>query len=601
MAGVSLSSIQQQLNDAELSALPALSLAVLRNVTVESMEPYLRFLAYREGFNADVRFGDFDNVVQEALGAGEGPITADTDAVLVFLQFDTLSPDLSRRFASLSDADVDQELERVRGVVRMVLDGLRGRTAATILWHGFETPLHPALGVLDANRRPSQTAVVAELNRFVQEELAGLRNAYFVDLDRCLARVGGDAFYDQRFWHLGRAPYGRRAAEEIAAEDFKILRAVKGRTRKCLVLDCDNVLWGGVVGEDGIAGIRLGETHPGSPYHEFQQAVLELYHRGVILALNSKNDEAAVWEVFERHPGMVLRREHIAAWRINWQDKVANLKELAAELNIGLNAMVFADDSEFEVELVRSMLPEVHVLHLPAAAAVEHRDRLRALGLFDTLTLSDEDRRRGAMYRAEGERRRLQAEVTDLESYYRSLDMQLAIRRAEAMTVPRIAQLTQKTNQFNLTTRRYTEEDIQRFADREDMDVISLRLIDRFGDSGLVGVCILRYEGADALFDTFLLSCRVLGRRVEDAFLARVLQHAAARGAARAVGRYAKTAKNGMAADFYPQRGFARGEAVDDVEHYLYDLRAGIPAPPALFAKIDSDLSAEPALQHEDE
>ncbi len=582
----------QALSEAELAALPPLRIALLANIVINPLVAYLRYQAWRIGLHAQCHLGEYDNVLQEALGSNADLLGPQTDVVLVFLQLETLSWSLARAFAGLGVEQVRAERERIVDYVQNVLAGIRRQTPGMILWHGFERPLYPALGIADAQRPDGQTAVVEELNHAVREAVRRYQNAYWVDLDPCVARIGAPAFHDARYWHLGRAPYTLAALREIADETFKYVRALKGKSRKCLVLDCDNVLWGGTIGEDGLAGIRLGTTHPGSPYREFQQEVLNLHDRGVVLALCSKNNEADVWEVFDGHPDMVLRRRHIAAAQINWDDKATNLQRLARELNLGLDSLVLADDSDFETSLIRRLLPEVEVLQLPAGSAVEHRNLLAACGWFDTLTISAEDRERGAAYQAEAARTRLKVESGDLESYYRSLEMVPRIGLADPMTIPRIAQLTQKTNQFNLTTRRYGAEEIARLAASDAADVIWLRLSDRFGDAGIVGVCILRYGGGSATFDTFLLSCRVLGRGVEDAFLVQCLRRAAARGCAMAIGEYHPTAKNGQVVDFFPRRGFQPAAA--DAEGSRFTL--ALPAPglrePDFFARIDSEIAS---------
>ena len=261
-----------------------------------------------------------------------------------------------------------------------------------------------------------------------------------------------------------------------------------------------------------LAGIKLGQTYPGSIYYEFQKELINFYNRGVILALCSKNNENDVWEVFWNHPAMILKEEHIAASRINWQDKAVNIKQISEELNIGLDSMVFIDDSDFEVEFVRKTLPEVEVIHIPQTKITENRNMLLSCGLFDTLTYSIEDKNRTAMYKAQAARKNLQVIATDMKSYLKSLEMEIDIDFADEFSIPRIAQLTQKTNQFNLTTKRYSETDIKNLVESDNSDVIYLKLKDKFGDSGIVGVCILKYENKMSLFDTFLLSCRVLGR-----------------------------------------------------------------------------------------
>ena len=358
---------------------------------------------------------------------------------------------------------MQNEVRRIQETITNILTGIRKQTDGMILWHGFEIPLYPGLGIWDSQIPAGQAGVIPELNNFLRTALRSVPNAYYVDLNLCLARVGGKAFYDERYWHIGRAPYSREALCEIASEDFKFIRSLKGKSKKCLVLDCDNVLWGGIIGEDGLSGIKLGKTYPGSPYYEFQQEVVNLYNRGILIALCSKNNAEDVWEVFRTHPDMVLKEKHIAAAEINWEDKATNLKKIAANLNIGLESLVFVDDSEFEVNLVRGAIPEMTVLHFPKDKTVEYRNMLASCGLFDTLTVSAEDRERGVMYQAEAQRKQLQSQALDLETYLKSLEMVIEVKFADDFTLPRIAQLTQKTNQFNLTTRRYSEADIKKY------------------------------------------------------------------------------------------------------------------------------------------
>ncbi len=590
MKGISYAQIAEKLRSATLAGLPRLNFAVLRNVVVEAIEPYLRYEAYGMGFNANCEFGEYDNIFQEAIGGKDELVNERTDCVLVFLKLETLSWDLARNFAGLAGAQIETEKNRIKDFIADVLRGLRRQTPALILWHGFELPLYPALGIVDHQQASGQTAVVGELNQILRDALREQENAYFVDLNVCRARVGAGTFYDPRYWHIGKAPYSRAALEEIAGEIFKYIRPLKGKNKKCLVLDCDNVLWGGIIGEDGLPGIKLSKTYPGSAYYEFQQEILNLYNRGIVLALCSKNNEEDVWEVFERHPDMLLRKEHIAAAQINWRDKVTNLRQLGADLNLGLDSFVLIDDSPIEAGQVREYLPEVEVIQLPGDRAVEYREILAACGRFDTLILSEEDKQRGAMYRAEAARKELQTRSPDLGSYYASLEMVLEIRFADEFSIPRIAQLTQKTNQFTLTTRRYSDAEIQRLSESDDADVVYLRLRDRFGDSGITGVCILKYEGEQALIDSFLLSCRVLGRGVEDAFLVQCLKRAKRKGCRVAVGEYRVKAKNRQVKDFYSSRGFRVVTEGDGVWVYATDLKSPMLPEPEFFKSIDSEI-----------
>ncbi|MBI9080443.1 MAG: HAD family hydrolase [Pseudodesulfovibrio sp.] len=582
------SKIQEIVNSTQSDSLPNLNVSVLRTIMVESIEPYVRYHALQMGHNAAVQFGEYDNVFQEAVGGRPDLMNDATDIVLVFMGLESLSWDLARNFTALKPEGVRNEIERVTRHMETILSGIRKQTSAMVIWHGLETPLYPALGVVDSQVENGQLAAVREINAHFRSVLAATPNAYFLDMDICRSFVGGRNFYDLRYWHIGRAPYTLAAVDAIAFEQAKFIRPQKGKNRKCLVLDCDNTIWGGIIGEDGINGIKLSKTYPGSSFFEFQQEIVSLHNRGVILALCSKNNEADVWEVFDNHPDMVLCRAHIATAQINWQDKAANLRQIALDLNIGLDSLVFMDDSDFEINLVREQLPEVEAVLMPKKTPVLYRDLLAGGGWFDTLTLSAEDKIRGAMYRAEADRKKLKAQTTDMKSYYASLEMEITIARANDFSIPRISQQTQKTNQFNLTTRRYSEADIAEFAADENSDVICLSLQDRFGDSGIVGTCVLQFNGGEALFDSFLLSCRVLGRDVEKVFLLQALQIAKDRGCIRAIGEYYATLKNVQVELFYGNEGFeelSQG-SVGANKRFAYDLTGDLPDMPDFFKSI---------------
>lgn len=587
-----ITDIEEILSLSSLSKLPSINISILRNIILEPIQPYLRYYAYQSGLNAQVKFGEYDNIFQEAVGGNRDLLNADTDCVLLFMFLESVSCDIARNFVGLKQKVIADEVNRIKQNIIDILSGIRRQTDAMILWHSFEYPANPSLGIYDAQIENGQVGVVIELNRALKDCILEFHNAYLVDLNLCLLRIGAKCFYDLRYWHIGRAPYSREALQEIAFENLKFIRPLKGKNKKCLALDCDNTLWGGIIGEDGLSGIKLGKTHPGSSYFEFQQEVINLYNRGIIIALCSKNNEEDVWEVFKKHPDMVLKEEYIAASQINWKDKAQNLRQISLDLNIGLDSIVFIDDSDFEINLIRELLPEVETIQLPPGRAFEYRDMLSKCGLFDTLTISDEDKKRGEMYRAETGRKKLMAQITDMVSYYKSLEMIVEINFANDFSFPRIAQQTQKTNQFNLTTRRYNEADIESFSKSVNSDVTTLRLKDKFGDSGIVGTCILIYENNMAIFDTFLLSCRVLGRGVEDAFIVQALKLAQKRSCIKAIGEYYRTSKNRQVENFYEKQGFKELKtslrAGDRV--FEYDLITDLKAEPYFFKEIISEI-----------
>lgn len=544
-------------HDTQSSSLPAVRIALLRNVTADVIGTYLRWYCYKQQLRAEVYSGDLDTVVQDVLT--DGPLYRfEPQVIIVCLYRDALLGRLIDGFVMLSSQEIDSEVVRVVTHIRGIVEAIRERTDATILINTFENVVYPALGILDYQSRGRQVNTLRRLNAELLEVSVSERGTHLVDFDLLQSAVGHSAFHDNRNWHMARAPYSLAGARLIGREYARFVGASQGRARKCLVLDCDNTLWGGILGEDGLDAIHLGSTYPGSAYVAFQKALLELHDKGVMLALCSKNEERDVLEVFDRRPEMVLGREHFVASRINWNDKATGIQEIARELNIGLDSLVFADDSPFEIHLVRQLLPDVEVVELSGDPS-EFCDLVSSRGLFDTLSFSEEDRTRNEMYRAERERRIAATTVRHdtIEDYYRFLEMEVRISDADPASITRVSQLTQKTNQFNLTTRRYTEPQIEELlADRESQ-VRVVRVKDRFGDSGITGVTVLKYRGGACAIDTLLLSCRVIGRGIEDCLLKDCELLARERGMSTILGRYIPTAKNSQVGTFYATRGFS--------------------------------------------
>jgi FkbH-like protein len=338
-----------------------------------------------------------------------------------------------------------------------------------------------------------------------------------------------------------------------------MLAAQQGRSSKCLVLDLDNTLWGGVIGDDGLEGIVLGQGSAlGEAYVAFQSYAKELSRRGVILAVCSKNDEANALAPFEKHPDMVLRRSDIACFVANWQDKPANLRSIAETLNIGIDSLVLADDNPFERNIVRRELPMVAVPELPEDPAL-YAGCIADAGYFEALRVTGEDLERSQQYQGNLQREVLRSSSTDVASYLKSLGMKLIWRPFDQVGMQRVVQLINKTNQFNLTTRRYTQADVTAVMNDPAALTLQLRLIDMFGDNGIIAIVIGKPAGnrGDMLIDTWLMSCRVLGRQVEEATLNLVAAQATRLRATGLIGEYRPTAKNGMVRDHYAKLGFA--------------------------------------------
>ncbi|MBU6370919.1 MAG: HAD-IIIC family phosphatase [Patescibacteria group bacterium] len=319
--------------------------------------------------------------------------------------------------------------------------------------------------------------------------------------------------------------------------------------KKCLVLDLDNTLWGGIVGEDGMEGIKLSLTPPGNAFIAFQQAILDHYDRGIILAINSRNNPADAWKVIREHPNMILKEKHFAAHRINWTDKAANIKELAKELNIGLDSMVFLDDDPTNRDLVRALVPEVLTPDLPADPA-EYARFLNSLGVFESKTITDEDKMRGNLYVTERLRKEEEKLFTTKEDFLRSLKLELVIARDDISAVARLAQMTEKTNQFNIDKKPKNETEMLLCIESGEHIVYSGRLSDKFGDYGIVIMAIVEPKGAAWHLSDLLMSCRVFGRDVEEAFFAHICQDALKAGAKEISVSFKKSEKNAPAEEF---------------------------------------------------
>jgi len=535
-------------------------LAILRSFTVEPIVPLLRAEAFAYGVDLEVHVGDFNTYVQDMLDGQSSLYRFGPNAVVLAVRADQAAPELWRDFADLSPEAAKQATERVVRGYEQWIGAFRKHSQAALIVHSLERPSAPSLGVLDDQSQGDQSGagqseLIRQINRELRRIAAGFHGVYILDYDALVARHGSEHWHDERKWLTARLPIAAGYLLQMARAWMRFIVPLSGRTAKVLVVDLDNTLWGGVIGEDGMAGIKVGTEYPGAAYQALQRALLDLSRRGILLAICSKNNVDDAMEALENHPGMMLRAKHFAALRINWTDKTQNLREIAQELNIGIDALAFLDDNPFEREQLRAALPEVTVIDLPKNP-LEYASAVRNCAAFERLTLSSEDQQRTEMYAAQKQRAGAEQKFQSKEDFFRFLEQEAEVEPVSELTLPRVAQLTQKTNQFNLTSRRYTELQIAEMAKKSEWNIFSIRVRDRFGDHGLVGVAITHDEGEQCEVDTFLLSCRVIGRTVETALLAHLAESAAQRGRKRLVGWFLPTKKNAPARDFYQQHGF---------------------------------------------
>lgn len=389
-------------------------------------------------------------------------------------------------------------------------------------------------------------------------------NIRVVDFSEFTSHYEKDRLVDWKYYFISQTPLNPRLAGDFRQWFTRRISSIELKRKKCIVLDLDNTLWGGVLGEDGMDGVKIGGDYPGKAFSFFQQGLLELSKTGIILTVCSKNNESDVWDMLEKNPYMILGKEHISAYRINWNNKADNIRELASELNIGTDSMVFIDDNPTERELVRQLLPDVEVPDFPErpyglpAFFKDLVDRY-----FRVYSITDEDRNKASQYRANAARAMEQRRFSDFTDYLRSLEIHIRMYSADRFNLPRIAQMTQKTNQFNLTTRRYTESDLRGFLD-SGWIIYCIGVSDRFGDNGITGAIMLRPAEYGFDIDSLLLSCRILGKGIEDVFVRYVINTLYRNDVGNITASYIPTRKNMQTADFYERMGFEVTENLPD-------------------------------------
>ena len=551
-------------------------LAVLGTGTMTHLLPAIRVAGLRRGLWIDTYENEYGQYQQALLDPGSALRAFRPTAVLLALDARDLTAGVTAAMdAEAAGAALTEVLDRIRATWRQAREAL----LCPVL-HQTALPVHlPLLGGNEHRLPGSRAAFLARLNARVRT-MAEEEGVDVLAADDHAARDGLRAWHDPGLWHRAKQEIRHAAAPLYGDLVGRWLAAKQGRSFKCLVLDLDNTLWGGVIGDDGMEGIVLGQGSPlGEAYAAFQDHARELSRRGVILAVCSKNDAANALEPFEKHPEMVLRRADISCFIANWSDKAANLRAIAAALNIGLDALVFVDDNPFERNLIRQELPMVAVPEVSDDPAT-YAETLAAAGYFESLAITDEDRARTGQYLGNQARDTLRHSATDLEGYLRGLEMRLLWKPFDRVGLQRIVQLINKSNQFNLTTRRYTEEDVLAVMADPEAFGLQLRLLDRFGDNGVIAIVIGRAQaGGDVLIDTWLMSCRVLGRQVEPATLDLLVQHARVLGARRLVGEYVPTKKNAMVKDHYAALGFTvPGDEPESGHRAVLDLAGHRPA-----------------------
>ncbi len=548
----------------EAAHLRVCRVAVIRSFTVEPLLPLLEVEGLCNGIRLQPWLGDFNAYTQELLDPDSGLYRFAPDATLCALQSRDLIPHLWIGDPGLRGEGAAREAGHVLGRYRELIEAYRRKSTAPLLIHNLDRPAVTAVGEVKGGT--GMDAVVYAINQGLADLCRSYRDVHVIDYDGLVARSGRASWFDYAKWKQARLPVSGSHMLSLAREWSRYLLPALGMSAKVLVVDLDNTLWAGVVGEDGVEGIEVGEGQ------QALQAVLgQLRDMGILLAISSKNNEADALEALARNPGMSLRPEDFVAMHINWRPKVDSLRDIAHELNLGLDAMVFVDDNPVERDQVRRCLPQVSVIDLPEQAE-RHAQALLLSPLLGRLKVTAEDRGRLDMYRQRRERDTARAAASSLEDFYRSLRQRVEVIHPCGSQLDRCAQLTQKTNQFNLTTRRYATDRVSHMPEDPRWALLAFRVIDRYGDNGIVGLVIIEFEQDVAEIDTFLMSCRVIGRTIERAMLHVAEGVVRTRKAGRIRGRYIPTAKNAQVRDFFQDHGYRQVSSENDAILWEKDL-----------------------------
>ena len=562
----SLIAIQKALKEAETQLARNKKIGLSSNVTIEMLGIYLRRYATLTSTKLSVVQGNYDDQI------GDMEIFANekVDYAIILPFFDNLLPAFEAQIATLQSDVIAAKEAELRNRYRLAFE--KGKSIGAILLCSF----HRLGKVIES---PVQN-IIDRFNAALKEEAANFSNIRIIEMDDIISEIGHNSAFDLRFYFSSKAPYANSLFNKLASNVSLMTRGFGSYFYKALILDCDNTLWGGIIGEDLLAGIKLNPyDYSGNIFWRIQNQILDLEKNGIVLGLCSKNNPEDVEEVLNSHPNMVIKNENLVIKKVNWNDKVSNIREIAKELNIGLDSLVFVDDSDFEVEAVRSQLPMVKTFQVPKKLSDYPAMFQEIVDLFLAGGISAESRSKTEQYKQIAAAESLKTEFSSQEDYMKSLELKVELSRNLSSSTPRISELTQKSNQFNLTTHRYSEAEIATLMEGEKSDVFSLVVKDKFGDSGLTGIAIMTYEGNVAKIDNFLMSCRVIGRGVEFVIWEIICKEALAKGCTELYAEYIPTSKNAQVLDFYDRLGMTLEKENNGVRHYKANLATF--APPA--------------------
>jgi FkbH-like protein len=538
----------------DMQNLPRYRLAILGDCATQHIATALKGYAYTKNTALDVFDADFNQILPQSMDSNSEMYLFKPDAVLIYMCVEKLYD----VWCNTSSGERIVFAKTIFSHIEELYGYISANCSAKILQFTFAEYDDLVFGNYSCKQPISFVYQLKKLNLLLMDKCAQAGNIFLIDLCGIQSRIGRNNFYDPKLYYTAKIPVSLIALPAVAANVIDVILSLAGAVKKCVVLDLDNTLWGGVIGDDGLSGIQIGELGVGYAFSEFQKWLKELKLRGVLLAVCSKNNKDAAEEPFEKHGEMILNLQDFTVFMANWEDKASNIRRIQETLNIGMDSIVFIDDNPFERNLVKSLLPEITVPELPEDPAL-YLQYLQNLNLFETASYSEEDAMRTAQYRCETQREAMQHKYANYDEYLQNLEMKAAAAPFDEFHTPRIAQLTQRSNQFNLRTVRYTESEIEKISNDSEKITIYFTLRDKFADYGLVSVVIMEKCDNKTLFiNTWLMSCRVLKRGMEEFIVNKIIKTAKINNIETVIGEYIRTPKNNMVSVIYEKLGFIR-------------------------------------------
>lgn len=534
-------------------------IGIISNVTVNSFKEILEYSCRLNQIEPKIEIGNFDNIVQDSA------VLNNKDLVIIFYDILNIVDQVSEFFEDLEEEKYNNLKIKLFSEIDIIFENLKN--TASVIFNSFSSVYFN-----NNNVQISKIEIfVKELNIYVEHKKT--RNVSIINIDKLFSNIGFKQSIDYRFYHSSKAPYTLAFFKNYVAAIETVYLRNTGKLKKAIIFDCDNTLWKGVIGEDGMEGIDMSPTSKsGKFYHLVQRIAVFLSKRGVIVCLCSKNNEQDVLDVLRNHKDMILTENHILIKKVNWIDKASNLRAIASELNIGVDSLVFVDDSNFEINLVKEQVPEIFTIQVPTSISDYPDLILKNVFTYFNLVLNSEDAKKTEMYKQQFDRETSKSAFSSIEDYLASLEIELTVVKNDKALIPRIAQLTQKTNQFNLTTYRYTESQVEQFTADKKYEVYAMFVKDKFGDNGLTGVCIAKEDEKDPknmILDSLLMSCRIIGRNIELVYVSHIIKDLENIGYLTLTADYIPTKKNAHVEDFYEKVGLNLIQNVEGIKHYL--------------------------------